>query len=137
MVKNRVLIIDSDKDSSKAKECVNSLGYDALTCSSLEEAKSAFTEFSPHLVITSLNLSGCDDQHKGIGYEFAEWVKDGGSNCPVIVLTSDSTLKASIDSFLHGCSSFLTKPVNFDALAVNIIRLSNIHRLCMLSNSNN
>ena len=129
-IKNRILIVDDDPImQTMLRECVLSLGYQPIICDDIYRAKYLFSETKPHLVITDLYMPD-KGKIKKMGYKLASWVKSQDEHCPVITLSSETDIAKQVECFLHGCSLFLTKPVDIQTLSAKIIRLSNLCKLC-------
>jgi two-component system response regulator HydG len=113
----RVLIVD---DESAARGGLEKLlrhdGYRVMTAASGEDALAVFNEFSPDVVVTDLKMPGMD------GVTLLQKLREIDGELPVIVVTAFGDVGNAVKAMRAGAQNFLTKPIDFDALALTIER---------------
>lgn len=108
---SHILIVDDQVANLKVLETVLDLaGYKNITClSDSRKVLSAFTEFSPDLIMLDLHMPHVDglevmDQLAG--------VIPGDDYVPVLVLTGDGSPTAKEQALSRGAHDFLSKPLS-------------------------
>lgn len=108
----RVLIVEDDPVVSKVVEqSLKRLPAVVRVAETLGEARSAFAEAIPSLVILDLNLPD------GVGFDFCRFA---APNAPVIIMTCRGDVADRIEGFRCGARDYVTKPFSVDELAMRV-----------------
>lgn len=113
--KARILVVD---DEPAARTGLEKLlvqdGYQAFTAEDGTTALEQTAERSPDVVVTDLKMPGMD------GVELLRHLRKQDPDLPVIVVTAFGDVSSAVTAMRSGATNFLTKPIDFDALAVAI-----------------
>lgn len=114
-----ILIADTEDVSRQfIKLRLEMKGYEVIEAKDGSEALEKFSQFSPDLVITELNLPIID------GYQLIHKIKEEHDNDgKVIVLTDKHLTKDMNRAFELGVSDYVTKPFSFSELEWRIKKL--------------
>ncbi len=113
----RILVVDDERAArSGLEKLLSGDGYVVATAENGIHALEIATEFSPSVVITDLKMPGMD------GLELVRQLRAQDSDLPVIVITAFGDVDTAVTAMRAGAENFLTKPIDFDALAVVIER---------------
>lgn len=111
----KVLVVDDNDDLIKLMRIrLKPLKLELKTASSAEEALSVLSLWTPHLIITDLQLPGMS------GMELFESVHMRNPLLPVIVLTAHGTIPDAVAATQAGVATFLSKPFDGKALMQEI-----------------
>jgi CheY-like chemotaxis protein len=95
-------------------------GYAVIEAASADDAVEILsTNPQIELVMTDVRMPGTRD-----GFALARWVRDSGSNIPVIICSGDSN-KAEAAQRLCAEEPFLAKPYSLPAVAAHIREILN------------
>jgi len=116
MSRNRILIIDDEKNTRDGLEKLLSFEYEIVTCEDaiigLEQVERSHFD----IVLTDLNMP------KMNGIEFTQKVKQLPNAPLVIMLTAYGSVDVAVQVMKAGAYDYLTKPVNIDNLEMLIKR---------------
>ena len=118
----RILVADGDQELvKKLAGCLNRAGYEIKVSTSGADTL-AILEDDPtfDLVVTALNLPEAD------GMEVLRRVKGINPSIPVVVLTSQGSVKGAVEAMQAGAADFLLKPVTVELMeevAARMLRL--------------
>ncbi|MEP7352314.1 MAG: sigma-54 dependent transcriptional regulator [Acidobacteriota bacterium] len=121
----RVLVVDDEESQRTALAGMIRLwGYEVDTASDGQEALDRLTEFTPHVMITDLNMPRMN------GEDLLRQLKSESSGPQSIVLTAHGNLETAV-SMVHelGAYWFLDKPVQTQALRMLLERAASHGRL--------
>ncbi|MGA9769927.1 MAG: response regulator [Blastocatellia bacterium] len=108
----KVLVIEDDEYSRDAlAHLLAAEGYDAQSAHDGEAGLSIAKEINPDVIILDLNLPGID------GQQVIKMIRGDKSlaSIPILVVTGDDDKQAQA-AVRAGADSYLTKPLEFDAL---------------------
>ncbi|MEW9669930.1 PleD family two-component system response regulator [Ammoniphilus sp. 3BR4] len=116
-----ILVVDTDEVSREfVKLRLELKGYEVHEAKDGYEAFEKYSQLSPDLVITELNLPILD------GYQLINKIKNNGENeGEVIVLTDKQLSKDMNRAFELGASDYVTKPFSITELEWRIKKLKN------------
>ena len=117
-----VLIVDDDRDTREMySESLRSMGLDAMTASSAEEALQLAAKTLPAVVVTDLRFKGGMD-----GVELARRLREDArtKHVRIIMLTGASLGGERDRAEACGCDRFLLKPCLPEALASEVRRVA-------------
>jgi DNA-binding NtrC family response regulator len=111
----RILVVDDEvKMVQLLKGFLSHKGYDVTGVSSGEEALAAVSSTPFDLVLTDMRMEPLD------GMAVIEGVIADSPETKVIVLTAYGEVKTAVEAMAKGAYSYLTKPCNFDEVALVI-----------------
>ncbi|MEM1035048.1 MAG: sigma-54 dependent transcriptional regulator [Myxococcota bacterium] len=120
----RVLVVDDEEAARRGLEKLLALDdYRVRTAADGEEALDVAAEFSPDVVVTDLKMPNMD------GQRLLEHLRERDPDLPVIVVTAFGDVQSAVDAMRAGANNFLTKPLDFDALAISLERALEARRL--------
>lgn len=106
----RVLIVEDDPVVAKVVEqSIKRLPAVVRTTGTLAEARAAYAEETPNLVLLDINLPD------GVGYEFCRFA---APNVPVIIMTVRGALDDRIEGFRCGARDYVLKPFSVEELSM-------------------
>lgn len=111
----KVLIVDQSKDSIKLMTLrLKPMKFELKTAKSAEEALVILATWTPHLVITDLQMPGMS------GMDLFHKIHTEDPLIPVIILTAHGTIPDAIAATQSGVSQFLTKPFESRELLLEV-----------------
>ena len=122
--RGRILIVDDEANARAAlSEILHEDGYVTETAADGFKALGKLSEFEPDVVLTDLKMPGLD----GIG--LMEKGRELLPGAVFVVMTAFGTIGSAVDAVKRGADNYLTKPLDFDALAVIVERAMEKSRL--------
>jgi DNA-binding NtrC family response regulator len=122
--RGRILIVDDEANARAAlSEILHEDGYVTETAADGFKALGKLSEFEPDVVLTDLKMPGLD----GIG--LMEKGRELLPSTVFVVMTAFGTIGSAVDAVKRGADNYLTKPLDFDALAVIVERAMEKSRL--------
>ncbi len=122
--RGRILIVDDEANARAAlSEILHEDGYVTETAADGFKALGKIAEFDPDVVLTDLKMPGLD----GIG--LMEKGRELLPGAVFVVMTAFGTIGSAVDAVKRGAENYLTKPLDFDALAVVVERAMEKSRL--------
>ncbi len=105
--KERILVVEEDPDVSDliAGQALKPLGYDVKVVATASDAIQQAMLFSPHLVVTSLDLPDLS------GKDLLVALSSQGLKTPIIILAEEGQEGDIIQAFRLGASDYLRSPV--------------------------
>jgi DNA-binding NtrC family response regulator len=115
--KARLLVVD-DEPSARAglAKLLMQEGYVVVTAEDGVQALARFSETAADVVVTDLKMP------KMGGMDLLRKLREQDDNVPVIVCTAFGDVATAVQAMRAGAEDYLTKPVDFDALALAIER---------------
>ncbi len=112
----RILVVESDPEASDliARQALHPMGYRIKVVGSASEAIQQAVLFSPHLVVTSLDLPDLS------GKDLLVALSSQGIKTPVIMIAEKGREADVIQTFRLGASDYLTSPVR-EAELVSVV----------------
>lgn len=112
-----ILVVDDEKSLRRVAEVqLAERGYRVTTAESGEEALRRLRSNGFSLIITDLRMPGIS------GLELLREVRRLSPDSKVIILTAFATVETAVEAMQNGAYHYVTKPVNFDELALVIER---------------
>jgi FixJ family two-component response regulator len=108
-----VFIVDDDASVLKGiSRIVRLAGYEAVTHTSAEEFlhQEKLPSLSPCCLVLDLTMPGMG------GLDLQQRLIDAGSNCPVIFMSGNGSIPATVQAMKRGAVTFLSKPFDHDDL---------------------
>jgi DNA-binding NtrC family response regulator len=117
MNRRKVLIIDDDASLRRVMEMqLEEIGCDVITVAGGKEALAALEEVTPDLVITDLRIPGMS------GMDLLKSLRADHPELTVIMVTAYGTVKTAVEAMKAGAYDYLTKPIDYDELALVVNR---------------
>src|SRR6185295_8733028 len=116
-MKGKILVVDDDASMTELlSERLRRRQFDVTTAQGAAEARVAFDNAQPDVVVTDLNMPGQS------GLQFCEWVVTNRADTPVILITAFGSLDTAVAAIRAGAYDFITKPFEIDVLAIALER---------------
>jgi two-component system response regulator HydG len=115
--KAHVLVVDDEASArSGLEKLLKSEGYSVATAPDGATALQLVSERPADVVVTDLKMPVMD------GVELTKKLHEADPRVPVIVVTAFGDVSSAVTAIRAGAEDYLTKPVDFDALALSIER---------------
>ena len=113
----KILVVDDDASMTELlSERLRRRQFEVTTAQGAAEARVAFDNAQPDVVVTDLNMPGQS------GLQFCEWVVTNRADTPVILITAFGSLDTAVAAIRAGAYDFITKPFEIDVLAIALER---------------
>src|SRR6185295_2160410 len=117
MKKARILIVDDEPAArSGLEKLLKTSDYEVACAADGVEAINIATTFAPDVVVTDLKMPNMD------GMTLLTKLREQDRDLPVIVTTAFGDVNDAVDAMRKGAADFITKPIDFDVLALAIER---------------
>jgi two-component system NtrC family response regulator len=117
MTKTRILVVDDDDNVRWVLQTqLEDAGYELAAAQDGPAALASIQESRPALVLTDLKMPGMS------GLELLEQIRAEEPDLPVIVITAFGTIQSAVEAVKAGAYDYLTKPIDYDDLALGIRR---------------
>lgn len=124
----KILIAEDDVNMNRLiNNNLTDRGYSVVCAYDGKQAQALFDAQKPDLLVTDIMMPVVD------GVTLVKRIKKECPNFPVIMLTALDTIEDKKESFESGADDYISKPVNFDELALRINALLRRYRLVTLS----
>ncbi|MFO0761337.1 MAG: sigma-54 dependent transcriptional regulator [Byssovorax sp.] len=115
--KARILVVDDEPSArSGLEKLLRQDGYEVDAAAEGPIALAIASERPPDVVVTDLKMPKMD------GVELLRKLREQDPDLPVIVVTAFGDVASAVGAMRAGAEDYLTKPVDFDALALAIER---------------
>ena len=115
--RGRILIVDDEANARAAlSEILEDDGYATETAADGFKALGKLEEFVPDVILTDLKMPGLD------GIAFMEKAKAAAPGAVFVVMTAFGTIQSAVAAVKKGAENYLTKPLDFEALAAVVER---------------
>src|ERR1700679_3264130 len=122
--RGRILIVDDEANARAAlSEILEDDGYSTETAADGFKALGKLEEFVPDVILTDLKMPGLD------GIAFMEKAKAAAPGAVFVVMTAFGTIQSAVAAVKKGAENYLTKPLDFEALAAVVERAMEKARL--------
>src|SRR5437868_3830094 len=122
--KGSILVVDDEANARTAlAELLRDEGYRVETAADGFKALGKIEEDTPDIVLTDLKMPGMD------GLELMRKLRTQDSERVVVVMTAFAAVATAVAAMREGAAADLTKPINFDELALVIERQLERRRL--------
>ncbi|MBF0503587.1 MAG: response regulator [Candidatus Omnitrophica bacterium] len=117
-MKIKILVVDDQEiQRVEIQTLLEAKNFEVFVAKSAEQGLEIFDLQTPDVIISDISMPGGMD-----GLELLEKIKNMSPETQVILLTGYGDIKSAISALKKGASDYLIKPVNFDALLLNISR---------------
>ncbi|HVH46004.1 MAG TPA: sigma-54 dependent transcriptional regulator [Labilithrix sp.] len=115
--KTRILVVDDEASArSGLEKLLKQAGYDISSAADGVAALEVAASFAPDIVVTDLKMPNMD------GMALLTKLREQDRDLPVIVTTAFGEVSNAVDAMRKGAADFITKPIDFDVLALSIER---------------
>ena len=122
--KNRILVVDDERDICRALEFIlSSEGYSVETVSSGEDALRKFQKKHYDLVLSDLRMEGMD------GIELLTKIKGIDPSTIFIIMTAFASVDNAVEAMKKGAEDYIVKPFVNDDVKMTISRLLKLRNL--------
>ncbi len=112
---HKILIVDDDSSIRYAlAQALRSWNYESVSAANLAEARRAFHEEEPNVVLLDIDLPD------GSGLDFLTEIKAEQSEAIVVMITGNVDVKSTIAALRGGAHDFIGKPVRLEELRVTL-----------------
>jgi len=119
-----ILVVDDELLSRETTaHQLNAAGYKAESHESAQSALQALEKEDRDAVLTDLRMPGMD------GMQFLREIKQRRPATAVILMTAHATVQTAIEAMRLGALDYLTKPFQFDELAIRLERLAEMKHM--------
>jgi len=123
-VEGRILVVDDEANARTAlAELLREEGFQVESAADGFKALGKLEEFAPDIVLTDLKMPGMD------GIELLRKLRERDEGAVVVVMTAFGAVETAVAAMKEGAADYLTKPINFDELALVLRREMERHRL--------
>jgi DNA-binding NtrC family response regulator len=122
-----ILIVDDEPAARYGIRRALEANYRIAEAESAEAARDALETERPDLVLLDVVMPGQD------GLSFLKWMREHGSEVPVLIVSALDTAKTAVDALRLGASDYLVKGFELDELRQ---RVANLLRLVSLEKEN-
>jgi DNA-binding NtrC family response regulator len=120
----RILVVDDDENLQWVlKTQLEELGYLVSTASGGEQALAIIEKEPPALVLTDLRMPGVS------GMELLDRIRSEYPEIPAVIVTAFGTIQSAVQAMRAGAYDYLTKPIDFEELALVVNRVLEHFRL--------
>ena len=117
MKQRKVLVIDDDASLRRVMEMqLEEIGCEVVAVASGNDALAVLEEVSPALVITDLKIPGMS------GLDLLKLLRADHPELTVIMVTAYGTVRTAVEAMKAGAFDYLTKPIDYDELALVVNR---------------
>jgi DNA-binding NtrC family response regulator len=122
--RGRILIVDDEANARAAlSEILRDEGYATETAADGFKALGKLEDFIPDVILTDLKMPGLD------GIAFMEKARSAAPGAVFVVMTAFGTIQSAVAAVKKGAENYLTKPLDFEALAAVVERAMEKARL--------
>src|SRR5258705_1719172 len=127
MAMKTILIVDDEPAARYGLRRAMESKYRVAEADSAEAAREALTRERPDLVLLDVVLPGQS------GIEFLRWMREQGSEVPVLMVSALDTAKTAVEALQLGAADYLVKGFELEELGQ---RVNNVLKLAMLEKEN-
>ncbi len=115
-MQTKILIVEDEAPFARAvAKHLERRGFRTQVAGTLKEARQAFREFVPDLILLDMRLPD------GSGLDFLQGLREEeSSNVPVLVFSAYGELEDAVSAMKLGASDYLKKPIDLDELTLNV-----------------
>ncbi len=120
----KVLVVDDDTELGALLSLqLRRRGFEPSIVTSGDAALARLAQQPPDVLVTDVNLVGMS------GLELCGRVAQRFPDLPVVVITAHGSIERAVTAIRAGAYDFITKPLDFDALALTLERAVRLHAL--------
>ena len=116
-VKIKILVIDDEEIlRDRLKRLLELDDYEVITAENGLKGLEVFVSFKPDIVLLDIKMPGID------GIEVLERIKKIPNTAEVFIMTGHGGLETAIQAMRNGAFDYMTKPIDYDELEINLKR---------------
>jgi DNA-binding NtrC family response regulator len=120
----RILVVDDETNARNAlAELLRDEGYTVETAPDAFKALPKLEELQPELLLTDLKMPGMD------GIELMRKARSHDADLVTVVMTAYGAVDTAVSAMRQGAADYITKPINFEELAIVLERALERRRL--------
>jgi two-component system NtrC family response regulator len=120
----RILVIDDDENLRWVlKTQLEDMGYAVADAADGLEALAAIAKDPPALVLTDLKMPGLS------GLDLLKRIRSDYPEIPAVIITAFGTIQSAVQAMKVGAYDYLTKPIDYEELAIVVNRVLEHFRL--------
>ncbi|MBF5045741.1 sigma-54-dependent Fis family transcriptional regulator [Aggregicoccus sp. 17bor-14] len=124
MAKERILVVDDEANARRAIATILAEeGYEVQEAADGLEALGRLPDFSPAVVLTDVRMPQMD------GLTLMRRAREAGSDATFVVMTAFASVEAAVEAMRAGAETYLTKPLDMDAVLVVLGKALETRRL--------
>lgn len=117
MTRKRILVVDDDESLRRVTQMqLEEIGYEVKAAPGGEEALALLDEWDAALVLTDLRMPGLS------GMELLKRIRNEHPETAVVLMTAFGTISSAVEAIKAGAYDYITKPVDFEELALLVSR---------------
>lgn len=117
LTRSKILLVDEDPVTRfSVSHYLELRGLQVMEADSLHAARERLTSATADVAVVDCSLPD------GNGLELLEFIKNSGSDVPVILLTGQGSIEQAVKAIKNGAEQFLTKPVELPVLHTLLLR---------------
>jgi len=118
VAKPYILVVDDEIDIRQlVQEILQDEGYEVSMAENAESARQSWRQRKPELILLDIWMPDTD----GISL-LKEWLEEGDSNSPVIMMSGHGTVETAVEATRLGAYDFLEKPLSLAKLLLTVER---------------
>ena len=111
----QILVVEDDKNAARLMKAVlQHAGYHVYGAAHGQETLMIMDRQHIDLIILDVMMPIMD------GYEFTEYIRSGGDNTPILMVTAKDLPEEKCKGFLVGTDDYMVKPVNEEEMLLRI-----------------
>src|ERR1039457_1615805 len=116
-IKTKILVIDDEEIlRDRLKRLLELDDYEVITAENGLKGLEEFAKFQPDIVLLDIKMPGID------GIEVLERIKKIPNTAEVFIMTGHGGLETAIQAMRNGAFDYMTKPIDYDELEINLKR---------------
>ena len=124
MNRGKILVVDDDDSLRRVMQLqLEEAGYDVITACDAREAMALVDEQTPALVISDLKMPEIS------GMDLLKRVRSEHPETTVVMITAFGTVQTAVEAMRSGAYDYITKPIDYDELALTVNRALEHQRL--------
>ena len=117
MNRKRILVVDDDESLRRVTQMqLEEIGYEVTIAGDGGQALAALESISPALVISDLKMPGMS------GLDLLKRIRTEYPETTVILITAFGSVQSAVEAMRAGAYDYITKPIDYDALAITVNR---------------
>ena len=119
-----ILVVDDEKHTREAlSQILIEDGYDVISAPDGYQALDVIGRDLPDLILADLKMPGMN------GIELLSRIRVKGYKIPFVLMTAYGTIETAVDALKKGAEDYLTKPVDMEALQIQIKKILSRRRM--------
>lgn len=126
----KVMVLEDDEFMAQfISAMLQEEGMESEICTEFDMSKEFYASYMPDVILADLYMPDSKGKIIKAGYKFADFVHSIDDCIPVVILSAETNLRIRIESFTHGCTLFLSKPIDKSILIPKLKKLGKLSKL--------